>query len=370
MELQSILAPPAIDEPAAQGAEARRVYPVLEPLNFSRYQADDRVLGMIGFGAAAEAAGCGKAPCAIIDMPVLGSSTARMEVWRGSRPATYGEASGIHYAENGEVLFGLLSLSAAAIDDAAYRAYRRLIGFAREAGYPHLVRVWNHFPAIDEEQEGLERYQRFCLGRYQAFAEAGYAFGADLPAASALGTESGEFCLYFIAAHHASRQLENPRQLSAYRYPSCYGPRSPSFSRAALMGDQLFISGTSSIAGHETLHAGKVAAQCMETLENLRAVLAQAGCGTALDQAHAVWKVYLRSTAHFETVRNILGPELGPESEVLFLKGDICRANLLLEIEGVVSGVQASRLVATERLMALPHSSGERRKSPSPGDEV
>ena len=61
--------------------------------------------------------------------------------------------------------------------------------------------------------------------------------------------------------------VENPRQVSAYRYPPTYGPRVADLlargagrtSAAATIA--LFISGTASIVGHETVHQGDVRAQ-------------------------------------------------------------------------------------------------------------
>ena len=59
--------------------------------------------------------------------------------------------------------------------------------------------------------------------------------------------------------------LENPRQTSAYEYATRYGPESPKFSRAIALscGDYatIFISGTASITGSQTQHAGDIAAQ-------------------------------------------------------------------------------------------------------------
>src|SRR4029450_6281948 len=82
--------------------------------------------------------------------------------------------------------------------------------------------------------------------------------------------------------------IENPRQVSAYRYPSQYGPQAPTFSRGALYlrGTHalLTISGTASIVGYETLHVGDVVAQVDESLRNLDAVVdaANAAAGQPL----------------------------------------------------------------------------------------
>ncbi len=104
-----------------------------------------------------------------------------------------------------------------------------------------------------------------------------------MPAASALGFESGPLTICFFAAREAMPlAIENPRQVSAYKYPEDYGPRSPTFSRASaieLHGQTvLFISGTASIVGHQTMHAGDVVAQTQETIVNIKATVAIMHC--------------------------------------------------------------------------------------------
>ncbi len=150
-----------------------------------------------------------------------------------------------------------------------------------QTGCAHLLRVWNYLPQINGDGGGLERYRQFNLGRQQAFVEAGQAAFEGAPAACALGIHQGALCIRFLAGRTAPLPIENPRQVSAYRYPPTYGPRAPTFSRAAIAeigGGEvaLFISGTASIVGHETVHVGEVLAQTQETLRNLDAVIAAA----------------------------------------------------------------------------------------------
>jgi chorismate lyase / 3-hydroxybenzoate synthase len=134
------------------------------------------------------------------------------------------------------------------------------------------------------------------------------------------------------------RHVENPRQVSAYHYPQRYGPRAPTFSRAALAeaGDGrlgLFISGTASIVGHESVHPGDVRAQVRETLANLQAVLANASSKStvrwSLRDVQGV--VYVRHAHDYEAVVDALGRDAG---EMVFLHADICRRELDVEIEG------------------------------------
>ena len=139
-----------------------------------------------------------------------------------------------------------------------------------------------------------------------------------------------------IAAHQPARTVENPRQISAYAYPPVYGPRSPSFSRASIHGlgatETMFISGTASITGHETRHVDDLHRQIAETIENLRAVNQEAARPTTPGEDWAC-KAYLRDAAFQEPVRRAIEAAFGPLCQCLYLRGDICRTELLVEIE-------------------------------------
>lgn len=224
------------------------------------------------------------------------------------------------------------------------RAYLELFACLRRSGYTHPLRIWNYLPHINAEQAGLERYRHFNAGRQQAFLEAGHAAFEGAPAACALGSHGGPYCLRVLAARTPAVPIENPRQVSAYHYPAQYGPRAPSFSRAVLAdaggGDLLLlVSGTASIVGHATLHVGDVQAQLHETLRNLRAVLAVAASrgASALRLEDLVATIYLRHAADAPALRQALQRELGAEAPLLqhamFLEADICREDLLVEIE-------------------------------------
>ncbi len=303
--------------------------------------AGESLLGLVGYGVPLPDAEPAGAPRAEIPLDGLGARPP-LEAWYAPGPVEYGEAEGIRHAMNGTVLFGVARMPAGRPDSAARETYLGIVRLVRRAGYPTIFRMWNYLPDINLDQLGLERYRWFCVGRYQAFAESGYTFGEDLPAASAIGSTRGDSWVVFAAGRGSAAQIENPRQLSAYRYPSDYGPRSPSFSRAMVFeaagrGKTLFISGTASIVGHETAHRGDPVAQCLATVENLRAILRRVGIdGPASLGRRAAWKVYLRNPLDFEAVSACLAQALDPASPVLYLAGDICRDSLLLEIEGVV----------------------------------
>jgi chorismate lyase/3-hydroxybenzoate synthase len=162
-----------------------------------------------------------------------------------------------------------------------------------------------------------------------------------VPAASALGAASDSpLVVYFLAARTAPTFLENPRQVSAYHYPRQYGSHSPVFSRATLLrqsgGLALFISGTASIVGHRSLHVGDTAAQTRETLANIEALLAEANRvarGARFELGALAFKVYVRRPADLPVIKAELAGALGAGARVIYLQAEICRQDLLVEIE-------------------------------------
>lgn len=227
---------------------------------------------------------------------------------------------------------------------ASERLYLELLGQLHARGYPYLVRVWNYFADINGEEQGLERYRQFCLGRFNAFTASGMAEN-QFPSACALGHSGGDLLVYALASKVPPVHFENPRQASAYHYPAEYGPRSPSFARASLLSlpgqtPKLFVSGTASVVGFLTLHPYQLDAQIKVTLENLDLLLEHVAryLMDELDvaprlEAEAL-KVYVRHAADLDPIRQRVA-QAYPGVPVAYVAADICRADLLLEIDGI-----------------------------------
>jgi len=87
------------------------------------------------------------------------------------------------------------------------------------------------------------------------------------------------------------------------------------------------------------VHPGNVLGQCRETMDNIAAVVAEANrrCRSApFRQDELSYRVYFRHAGDFAAIRNLLAPLVGG-AEVIYLQADICRRDLLLEIEAVAS---------------------------------
>lgn len=304
----------------------------------------DDVLAVLGFGDAAPAAeAVGDARYLRVPLQPF-ADTPRFEVWRGTTGVVTAREAGIRHANDGELQYGSLEIEEGddGILEASERAYARLARFWREGGYPHVLRIWNYLDAITSGEGDAERYRQFCVGRVRGLG--GVDVGA-LPAATAIGSRDGRRILqvYWLASRQPGTPLENPRQLSAYRYPREHGPQSPSFARAMLPPAQarmpLFLSGTASIVGHASRHLDSLASQLDETLANLDSLVATARLQRPSLAAHldrgTLLKVYVRDAEHAALVSDLLDARLPAHVPRLLLHADICRRELQVEIEGM-----------------------------------
>ncbi|MEG3192723.1 pteridine-dependent deoxygenase [Lysobacter sp. D1-1-M9] len=280
---------------------------------------------------------------------------APLEVWRGSGAVARGRDGNIAWAEDGALQFGAIELDEPAdadgrdgdIERAAEIGYRRLLEFTRARGYRHLLRIWNYLDGITVGDGDSERYRVFCVGRARGLGAygPGSCDAAMLPAATAIGRVDGarRLQVYWLASRTSGTPLENPRQLSAYRYPRQYGPQPPSFARAMLppagSAMPLLLSGTAAIVGHQSRHAESVQTQLEETFANFDSLLAAAharrpalparfGPGTRL-------KVYVRDQEELDTVARLLDARLGADVPRIVLHAAVCRRELRVEIDGV-----------------------------------
>lgn len=295
--------------------------------------AEPDVLALLGFGATAL-----PDDPRVLRVGLQPLQPAPFEVWRGIAPVRSGREGELRWSSDGEHLFFAIEVDEAAhggIVGAAAHAYRTLTAFVAASPTPQLLRLWNYLDAINLGDGDAERYRLFCDGRAQ-----GMQAGAQTryPAATAIGRQDGVRVLqvYGLAARTAGAAIENPRQVSAWRYPRQYGPTAPTFARGMrTTATQLLISGTAAVVGHASRHQDDLAAQIDETLANLDSLLRQASMPDPQLGHGSLLKAYLRDPADLEAVEAALRQRAPALGGLLLLAGDICRRELLVEVDGV-----------------------------------
>ena len=281
-----------------------------------------------------------------LEMPVLGApSDTGFEIWLCGDEAKFSQVGNVRYVEKDATVFGYVCLPEAPgenLEDLTCRAYMEALDFVRSLGNSHVWRFWNYFADINEPVDGVERYRLFNIGRQRAFDSASDLLAAGMPAASAIGIREGGVSIVFLAGAEPSKLIENPRQVSAYKYPEQYGPRSPSFSRAGLVhlcgSSLLLVSGTASIVGHETVNVNDSYAQTLTSLQNIGLVVLEAEKQGAqsFPMHEMLFRVYVRNARDYVNVAKGFSDffrEMVMPSNVHYVLGDICRSDLLVEIE-------------------------------------
>jgi enamine deaminase RidA (YjgF/YER057c/UK114 family) len=224
--------------------------------------------------------------------------------------------------------------------------------------YDQVIRTWLYLGDIVGPEDDTQRYKELNRARTDFYHH--FRFGMDrtppgfkwpvFPASTGIGT-SGKGVMMSCIALQSSRPdlllipLENPQQVSAFDYGAHYSPKSPKFARAMAVasGDcaTIFVSGTASITDAETRHEGDVEAQTHQTLDNIEALISAnnfcrhgvTGLGADLDDL-ALVRVYIKRQEDFEKTRAVCRQRFG-ERPTIYAVADVCRPELLVEIEGV-----------------------------------
>jgi len=232
------------------------------------------------------------------------------------------------------------ALVSTAMDTVTQQAYSAIFELMQELGYSHLCRTWNYFSEITGgDALPHNHYQLFCSGRSRAYQQ--YQQPQQYPAATVVGLPKDGLHIYFLAAKHAGHAIENPQQVSAYEYPKQYSQDAPLFARALLHRTStqtlFFVSGTASIIGHSSQHIDDVRQQTHACLDNIEALIETGQEQHALDIASLAqftqFKVYVKHAQDLPLIEDQIQQRCGQQAQIVYLHADLCRSDLLVEIE-------------------------------------
>ena len=282
-----------------------------------------------------------------VALPQLGNDPL-IEVWRTKGPVESGQLNHVRFVRGLDLSMGHIALDLREYSDvgeASKIAYEELQTFLGRSPHHWPLKIWNYIPGINEGNEDQERYRQFCVGRAKALAE-GYGDHPPMPAATAIGVAADEPALqvYFLAGALPGLNVENPRQVNAWQYPRQYSPRSPLFSRGTIMqvgpSRQFLISGTASVVGHET-HHDNAKDQIVESVRNVKSLMEEGqrllgGQRPSLSDS-GVLRVYVRNGGDYPDIEKMLNTLIPDDMPRVYLNGDICRTDLLTEVDGIVT---------------------------------
>ena len=206
-----------------------------------------------------------------------------------------------------------------------------------------IVRQWNYIDHITAVNSGVQNYQLFNDARSDFYSSAHWSNG--YPAATGIGCDAGCVTVVVYAVKGfkgADRPIDNPLQIPAHKYSGkvlASGREvvrtTPKFERGRLLGDTVFVSGTAAIKGENSEFSNDARMQAFEAIDVVEHLVKPSNIskdcsGFRFD----LMRVYVRHTLDMETVRDVFISHFG-NIPIHFLTADICRPELLLELEGI-----------------------------------
>jgi len=223
-----------------------------------------------------------------------------------------------------------------------------------------IIRQWNYVEGIlcitDKNKEKLQNYQALNDIRSKFYAR--HDFKNGYPAATGIGMEAGGILLEIYAAKPDTAfeiiPIKNPKQTDAYHYSGnvligdamekSISKSTPKFERAKYVGFKqnryVYISGTASIQKEHTVGVGDVRVQTEITLDNIANLVSSDNLKNenidinSFSINYSFIRVYIKRKKDLNLVREICDTYYG-NIPIHYLLADICRDDLLLEIEGI-----------------------------------
>lgn len=221
-----------------------------------------------------------------------------------------------------------------------------------------IVRTWIYQGDIVGPEGGTQRYKELNRSRTDIFEGTNFLEhltpeeyeGVVYPASTGIGADDADVVMSVLAVQTERDDvvvvpLENPDQTSAFDYGTVYSPQSPKFARAmAVQVGQcgtVFVSGTASITESESRYIEDPAGQTHQTIDNIAVLITGENLerhgirgleASALDMA--IVRVYIKRIEDYPVIREICEQRFGPVPTI-YTVADICRPELLVEIEGM-----------------------------------
>ncbi len=236
---------------------------------------------------------------------------------------------------------GLYSDLSYDIDNQSSEIFAAAGGILQEEGLEagDIVRQWNYIERITDWDGPRQHYQMFNNARSAFYACSDWVNG--YPAATGIGTDFGGVLIDFDAVRFCDPScsitpIDNRLQIAAHAYSENVLKEAgavkatPKFERAKSLdscdGRMLYISGTAAIRGEDSLTDVDVERQYEITMENIRELVSDADL--------EILRVYLKHVEDYDVIRTRMEREC-QGSLVSFMRSDVCRSELLIEIEGI-----------------------------------
>ena len=242
-------------------------------------------------------------------------------------------SQGIHFPESGDV------------GEQSVKVFSRIKEILDAEGFTpsDIVRQWNYIDHITQVNDGLQNYQMFNDARSAFYQDADWSGG--YPAATGIGCSTGGVMVSIYAVKDStavSKPIDNPIQIPAHKYSGKVleaGRQevrtTPKFERARLLGNTVYVSGTAAIKGEDSEFSKDARVQSEGLIDVVEHLVAPGNIGPEFSRFQFdLIRVYVKYPEDTETIMECLG-EHWKGVPAHYLIADICRPELLLELEGI-----------------------------------
>ena len=206
-----------------------------------------------------------------------------------------------------------------------------------------IYRQWNYIEQITSMHDDRQNYQEFNDARSRFYNSAEWSNG--YPAATGIGTVCGGVMVEVYAVKGekvVNHAIDNPLQTSAHNYSQKVltgksdEPQrtTPKFERARIVGGTVYISGTAAIKGEDSLSLDNAAEQSAETMQIIKQLVAAENIPVAIKGGtYTLLRTYIKNGKDAPEVIRFMEDNY-PDVPKHYLEADVCRPELLVEIEG------------------------------------
>ncbi|MGM9796223.1 MAG: endoribonuclease L-PSP [Parabacteroides sp.] len=228
----------------------------------------------------------------------------------------------------------------------AEQAFQHLEETLRETGFPpdSILRQWNYIEGITAFADTDQHYQAFNNVRSAHYGQTQWPTG--YPAATGIGTHFGGVSIAVDAALLTASDayvtpIDNRLQVAAHAYSgevlevANQRKSTPKFERAKRLTcgkeELIYVSGTAAIRGEGSLKQAGLARQLEVTMENIKELIGSAPL--------VYLRVYLKNPADYAEAACLLA-KYALAIPITFMWADVCREELLIEIEGLAKEIE------------------------------
>jgi len=216
----------------------------------------------------------------------------------------------------------------------------------------HLFRQWNYIGQIFNYFNDKQNYQEFNEVRANFYDRSEFQYG--YPAATGIGMNLPgviiEAC-FLLSQNHEQVGVSNPLQQAAHQYSQkvLIGKNeqrnAPRFERAKLISNhqssEVYVSGTAAILGEDSLSELSTEEQTRQTLQIIENLIQKQNLqnyNPAIGDQYFYKnvRVYLKEGYFNQQIKEMVEKQFAHQQPI-YLTADICRDNLLVEIEADLS---------------------------------